>query len=49
MSENTEIELDGEGSGNGIRTLVSQLQEYCETLDGSTRYEFEATIREKNE
>lgn len=49
MSENKEIELDGEGSGNAVRTLVSQLAEYCETLDGNTRYEFEATIREKNE
>jgi hypothetical protein len=46
MSEPLDVEIDGSGSGNGIRTLISQLREYAETLDGDTRYQLDVRLQE---
>lgn len=44
--EPLDVEIDGSGSGDGVRTLIDQLGAYAETLDVDTRYRLDVRLQE---
>jgi len=46
MSDPLDMEIDGSGSAEGVRTLADQLRSFVETLDGDRRYNLYVRLQE---